>query len=162
MRSNSFGQAGSGGHVRRVLAAMLVAITLSLGVPIVIEAPAAAAETCNTAAEVRVKESAFGTVLYRWRHTMEVCVDQNPSYWTITSAYSWIAAWDIDATWSHQGLSTSNNTNQYYLGLWTQASHDRTGHFKQCIWIWCNNLYAYANLYGQSNGNIYISGGGDG
>ncbi len=66
------------------------------------------------------------------------------------------AAWDIDGTWEYTGVSSNPKWNDYYAGLWVRYTSQMTGHFKQCFFWWCDNLYPSVHLHAENSGYIYL------
>jgi hypothetical protein len=121
--------------------------------------PASAAVWCHSAYwEVRKGSGILNTTLYRFRHTLNMCSDQNSSYWTITSINAdYVTAYDIDGSWSYEGLVHDVVWSDYYLGLWVNYWTQKGAHFKQSFWIYNDNLYPRVDLLGNSEGHIYYT-----
>ena len=135
-----------------------MAMVLALVLPMSIAEPAGASTWCNNAGySVKKESSVFGTTLYWWQHNINMCSDQNVNYWTITQVVSdYDNHWDVDSTWSYQGLTIDNRFSTYYLGLWTRYTSWREGHFQQCFFFYCNNLYPRVDLHGENSGYLYL------
>lgn len=150
---------GKGGRSRTRIAVfglmMLLAAPLA---PLVSASPANAATWCNSSGlAVKKESSVFGTTLYWWSHGVYMCSDQNVNFWTITQVLlDWDEHWDVDGTWSYDGLSMDNRFSTFYLGLWTRYTSQREGHFSQCFFFYCNNLYPRVDIHGENSGYLYL------
>jgi hypothetical protein len=131
---------------------------LAMVLPLTAAEPAGASVWCNNAGyAVKQESSLFGATIYWWQHVINMCSDQNVNYWTITQvAADWSNHWDVDSTWSYQGISIDNRFSDYYLGLWTRYTSQREAHFQQCFFFYCNNLYPRVDLHGENSGYLYL------
>jgi len=149
----------SGGRSRARIAIIGMTMVLAAALaPLPGAGPAGAVTWCNSSGLAVHKESSiFGANLYWWSHGLTMCSDQNASYWTITQVQNdWDNHWDVDSTWSYQGLSHDNRYHTMYLGLWIAYTTQREGHFEQCFFFYCNNLYPRVDLHGENSGYIYL------
>ena len=113
-------------------------------------APPASAETCfpERGWTVRKGSSVFNTTLYRWTHLIGSCKNGFRIYSDRTYASN------VDFTWSYEGESTNNTwyspDKKYYYS-------QKGGHFQQCFFFYCTNLYPDVNLRAEYDGDIWVT-----
>lgn len=118
--------------------------------------PASAGTWCNSASWTVTKISPdYGTNEYFFRHTLGICSDQNPSYWTITQVTAdYVNYWGVQSPWVWNGVNLSNTWNDYWAGLWTRYTTQKQGDFKWCVGN-CSHVYPRIDMHGESSGYIY-------